>query len=71
MKIILPIITSLSIVALRGTISLILVNGLPMSAGFLPDMRSEAAFANISSSSEPVPCLIFTTSSGSEFPDQN
>ncbi len=47
----LPIITSLSIVALRGTLSLIVFSGFPSSDGFFPDNRSDAAFAKISSSS--------------------
>ena len=47
----LPIITSLSIVALNGTLSLRVLTVFPRSDGFLPAIRSEAAFANISSSS--------------------
>ena len=67
MKIILPMITSLSIVARKGTLSLIDLTDFPRSDGFLPVIRSEAALAKISSSSE-VPLLsIFITSSGSEF----
>ena len=48
----LPMITSLSIVALKGTLSLRDLTDFPISEGFFPAIRYEAAFANTSSSSE-------------------
>ncbi len=54
MKIILPIITSFSIVALKGNLSLNLhLQVFQYPDSFFPDNRSAAALAKISSSSEP------------------